>query len=59
MACWEIIFLKSMSNLRPAFSSFYQIRDPAQWLVLRVKNNVTIAIESESKEVSLTYYFLS
>lgn len=44
MAFREIIFLKSISRLRPAFSSLYQILDPAE-LVLRVQNNKTMAVE--------------
>ena len=44
MAFREIIFLKGISKLRPAFSSLYQILDPAE-LVLRVQNNKTMAVE--------------
>lgn len=39
MAFWEIIFLKNISKMRPAFSSLYQILDPPELLALRVKNN--------------------
>lgn len=59
MAFGEIIFLKSISKLRPAFSSLYEILDPTELLVLRVKNNIKIAVEIESNQVVLTHYFLS
>lgn len=46
MAFGEITFLKSISKLRPAFSSLHQILDPVELLVLRVQNNVTMAVET-------------